>query len=339
DAGGAVMVPLPLDLVALRSQPATVPYLLRHMVPAVRKVVRSGTSSGVLTARLSGLGPEERERLLLEVVREQVAGVLGHATANAIEADRAFKELGFDSLTSVELRNRLNVATGLRLPATLVFDYPSARAVSAYLDGELSESGAESAGGVVVRQAIADDDPIVIVGMACRYPGGAESPEGLWDVVAEGRDAVSSFPEDRGWDTGRLYDPEPGTPGKSYTRMGGFLHDAARFDADFFGISPREAYEMDPQQRLLLEVSWEAIERAGIVPSTLAGSRTSVYAGVMYHDYAAGANEGSLVSGRIAYTLGLEGSAVTVDTACSSSLVALHSAVQSLRSGDCDLAL
>ncbi|WUQ40140.1 type I polyketide synthase [Streptomyces sp. NBC_00234] len=338
--GGAVMVPLPLDLVALRSQPATVPHLLRHMVPAARKVVRSGASSGALTARLSGLSAEERERLLLDVVREQVAGVLGHATANAVEADRAFKELGFDSLTSVELRNRLNAATGLRLPATLVFDYPSARAVASYLDAELSESGAAQAGGdVVVRQVIADDDPIVIVGMACRYPGGAESPEGLWDVVAEGRDAVSSFPEDRGWDTGRLYDPEPGTPGKSYTRMGGFLHDAARFDADFFGISPREAYEMDPQQRLLLEVSWEAIERAGIVPSTLAGSRTSVYAGVMYHDYAAGANEGSLVSGRIAYTLGLEGSAVTVDTACSSSLVALHSAVQSLRSGDCDLAL
>ncbi|MEU1827544.1 SDR family NAD(P)-dependent oxidoreductase, partial [Streptomyces abikoensis] len=339
-SGGAVMVPLPLDLVALRSQPATVPHLLRHMVPAARKVVRSGASSGALTARLSGLGAEERERLLLDVVREQVAGVLGHATANAVEADRAFKELGFDSLTSVELRNRLNAATGLRLPATLVFDYPSARAVASHLDAELSESGAaQAAGNVVVRQAIADDDPIVIVGMACRYPGGAESPEGLWDVVAEGRDAVSSFPEDRGWDTGRLYDPEPGTPGKSYTRMGGFLHDAARFDADFFGISPREAYEMDPQQRLLLEVSWEAIERAGIVPSTLAGSRTSVYAGVMYHDYAAGANEGSLVSGRIAYTLGLEGSAVTVDTACSSSLVALHSAVQSLRSGDCDLAL
>ncbi|MFI7367820.1 SDR family NAD(P)-dependent oxidoreductase [Streptomyces sp. NPDC050149] len=338
--GGAVVVPLPLDMVALRSRPATVPHLLRHMVPTARKVVRSGASSGALTARLSGLGAEERERVLLNVVREQVAGVLGHATAHAIEADRAFKELGFDSLTSVELRNRLNAATGLRLPATLVFDYPSARAVASYLDAELSDSGtAQVAGGVVVRQAIADDDPIVIVGMACRYPGGAESPEGLWDVVAEGRDAVSPFPEDRGWDTGRLYDPEPGTPGKSYTRMGGFLHDAARFDADFFGISPREAYEMDPQQRLLLEVSWEAIERAGIVPSTLAGSRTSVYAGVMYHDYAAGANEGSLVSGRIAYTLGLEGSAVTVDTACSSSLVALHSAVQSLRSGDCDLAL
>ncbi|MGW1819831.1 SDR family NAD(P)-dependent oxidoreductase [Streptomyces sp. NPDC002125] len=306
----------------------------------MRKVARSGASSGALRARLSGLGTEERERLLLEVVREQVAGVLGHATAHAIEADRAFKELGFDSLTSVELRNRLNASAGLRLPATLVFDYPSARAVASYLDAELSESGAsQAAGDVVVRQAIADDDPIVIVGMACRYPGGAESPEGLWDLVAEGRDAVSPFPTDRGWDTGRLYDPEPGTPGKSYTRMGGFLHDAARFDADFFGISPREAYEMDPQQRLLLEVSWEAIERAGIVPSTLAGSRTNVYAGVMYHDYSAGANEGSLVSGRIAYTLGLEGSAVTVDTACSSSLVALHSAVQSLRSGDCDLAL
>ncbi|WP_374121250.1 SDR family NAD(P)-dependent oxidoreductase [Streptomyces sp. RS2] len=335
------MVPLPLNMAALRAQPATVPHLLRHLVPALRKLARAGDSTVGLAARLAGVGEEERERLLLEVVREQVAGVLGHAGAEAVEADRAFKELGFDSLTSVELRNQLNAVTGLRLPATLVFDHPSARAVAVFLSAELGgDDTSRSSGAVAVRgRQPLEDDPIVIVGMACRYPGAVQSPEDLWQLVAEGRDAVSAFPEDRGWDTGRLYDPEPGKPGKSYTRMGGFLHEAAEFDPGFFGISPREAYEMDPQQRLLLEVSWEAIERAGIDPAALKGSSTGVFTGVMYHDYVAGANEGSLVSGRIAYTLGLEGSAVTVDTACSSSLVALHSAMQSLRSGDCDLAL
>nr|WQM80008.1 type I polyketide synthase [Streptomyces sp.] len=184
-----------------------------------------------------------------------------------------------------------------------------------------------------------DREPIAIVGMACRYPGGVDSPEGLWRLVDEGVDAISEFPADRGWGVEDIYDPEPGKPGKTAAREGGFLHDAGEFDARLFGISPREATETDPQQRLLLEVSWEVLERAGIDPLSLKGSPTGVFAGVMYHDYARGSNGGSIVSGRVSYTLGLEGPAVTLDTACSSSLVAMHMAMQALRSGECTLAL
>ncbi|WP_425314862.1 type I polyketide synthase [Streptomyces agglomeratus] len=182
-------------------------------------------------------------------------------------------------------------------------------------------------------------EPIAIVGMSCRYPGGVESPEDLWQLVVNGVDAVSRFPVDRGWDAERLFDPESQRPNTTYVREGGFLHDAADFDPALFGISPNEALIMDPQQRLLLETAWEAIERAGIDPASLKGSTTGVFAGMMYHDYAANANTGSIASGRVSYALGLEGPSVTMDTACSSSLVALNSAIQALRSGDCSLAL
>ncbi|MFE0201493.1 beta-ketoacyl synthase N-terminal-like domain-containing protein, partial [[Kitasatospora] papulosa] len=194
-----------------------------------------------------------------------------------------------------------------------------------------------------LREAEArNHEPIAIVAMSCRFPGGVGSPEELWELVDSGRDAISLFPERRGWDTEALYDPEPATPGKTYSREGGFLHDAGEFDADFFKMSPKDARETDPQQRLLLETAWEALERAGIDPTSLKKSKTGVFAGVVYHDYLVGGGTGSLASvasGRIAYVLGLEGPAVTVDTACSSSLVALHLAIQSLRSGECTLAL
>ncbi|NLU81144.1 polyketide synthase, partial [Micromonospora sp. HNM0581] len=186
---------------------------------------------------------------------------------------------------------------------------------------------------------VRDQEPIAIVGMGCRYPGGVRSPEDLWQLVLDGTDAISDFPTDRGWDVYGVYDPEPGKPGKSYTRHGGFLHDAADFDPGFFGMSPREAVETDPQQRLVLEASWEAFEHGGIDPVGLKGTATGVFVGVMHHDYVDSMTSGSLVSGRVAYNLGLEGPAITVDTACSSSSVAVHLACQSLRKEECGLAL
>ncbi|WSE26433.1 type I polyketide synthase [Amycolatopsis rhabdoformis] len=182
-------------------------------------------------------------------------------------------------------------------------------------------------------------EPIAIIGMGCRYPGGVTTPGELWQLVAGGVDAIGEFPADRGWDTAALFDPTGARPGTTYSNEGGFLHGAADFEPEFFGISPREALTLDPQQRVLLETAWEAVERAGIVPATLRGSSTGVFTGVMYHDYGAGSSDGSLISGRVSYTLGLEGPSVSVDTACSSSLVAMHLAAQALRRGECSLAL
>ncbi|MGW6293897.1 type I polyketide synthase, partial [Streptomyces sp. NPDC055058] len=319
--------------------------------PTRRRAATRTQPSGTLLEHLATRPAAERERTLLATVRERVAAVLGHDGTDEVEPARPFTDLGLTSLTAVELRNALSAALGVTLPATLVFDHPTPAALARHLADDLFNE-ADAAAPVAVRRAV-DDDPIAVVGMACRYPGGIADPEDLWNLVRAGADGISPLPTDRNWNPERLYHPDPDHPGTVYTREGGFLHDAGSFDPAFFSISPREALAMDPQQRLLLEVSWEALERAGVDPVSARGSATGVFAGVTYQDYVTilaasddnfegyvgTGNSPSVLSGRISYALGLEGPAVSVDTACSSSLVALHLAAQSLRQGECELAL
>ncbi|MET9750726.1 SDR family NAD(P)-dependent oxidoreductase, partial [Streptomyces ardesiacus] len=340
--GRALVMPADLNERALPRTP---------LLAALRRdtaTSRQRTEGAVRTWRLPG---RSRERFVLDTVLDHIAQVLGHTDRAQIEPGRPFTHLGFDSLSAVELRNRLARTTGLSLPVTLTFDHPTPEVLARFLLTEAT--GAEEPEPATITTTTGTtDEPIAIVGMACRYPGGVGSPEELWRLVAEGRDGVSAFPLDRNWPED-LYDPDPDAVGHTYAREGGFLHGAGQFDADLFGISPREALAMDPQQRLLLETAWETFERAGLDPSSLQGSRTGVFAGVMYHDYAASSASvseevegylatgvsGSVLSGRLSYVFGLEGPAVSVDTACSSSLVAIHLAAQALRGGECSLAL
>ncbi|BBX96742.1 polyketide synthase [Mycobacterium lacus] len=347
------LAPARIDLAALRAHAVAVPPMFADLVnaPARRRVddsLAAAKSKSALAHRLHGLPEAEQHAVLLDLVRSHIATVLGNTTPEAIDPDKAFQELGFDSLTAVEMRNRLKAATGLALSPTLIFDYPTPNGLAKYIRAEIA--GVPQEIKPVPAARTTGDDPIAIVGMACRYPGGVNSPDDLWDMLVQGRDVLSEFPADRGWDLAGLYNPDPDAAGACYTRTGGFVDRVADFDPAFFGIGPSEALAMDPQQRMLLELSWEALERAGIEPGGLRGSATGVFAGVMtqgYGMFAAEPVEGfrltgqlsSVASGRVSYVLGLEGPAVSVDTACSSSLVALHMAVGSLRSGECDLAL
>lgn len=300
-------------------------------------------------ADIADLHVDAQRLRLVDLVRRHTAAVLG-VDIGEVDPQLSFRDAGLDSPRAVELRASLNDATGLDLPAAVAYACPTPADLAERIRRELT--GATET--VSARRVVTEpDEPVAIVGMACRFPGGVESPEDLWRLVIDEVDAIGDFPTDRGWNLDELYDPTGERRGASYVNKGAFLHDAAEFDAEFFGISPREALTMDPQQRLTLETAWEALERAGIDPTTLKGTDTGVFIGASAQEYGSRldqAPEGlegqmltgttnSVVSGRVAYTLGLEGPALTVDTACSASLVSLHLAMQGLRQGDCSLAI
>ncbi|MBX9399318.1 SDR family NAD(P)-dependent oxidoreductase [Streptomyces sp. TRM72054] len=345
--GAPHLVAWSLDLPRLCETDAARAALWRSLFPAP---YTGPASADGLAERLARLPEPERAERVLSLVRDEVSRALGLRSAGSVHPDQPLRDLGMDSVTAVELRNRLGTRLGTRLPATLLFDHPTAERLADHLLAHTLGRAPRKHTSQHPTAAPATDEPIAIVAIACRLPGGVTDPDGLWRLVADGRDAVGPFPADR-WDVESLYDPDPDAHGKSYAREGGFLDDIASFDAGFFGITPKEAAAMDPQQRLLLETAWEALERAGIVPARLAGTTTGVYVGMFGSDYLAGARldqlDGyvgtgsalSVASGRLAYVLGLNGPAMTVDTACSSSLVATHLAAQALRAGECDLAL
>ncbi|OZD73415.1 hypothetical protein CH263_02440 [Rhodococcus sp. 06-1059B-a] len=334
----AAVVAADFDLAGMRSRGERPDPAFRSLVTVRRtSAAAQVVDENAWRSELSAADPAQRERMVTDLVRGRIATILGHRSVDGVPADRPFKELGFDSLAAVELRNALSAVTGLRLPATLVFDHPTPVVLARKLIGDLGDTVTSTP--QKRAPAVSSDEPVAIIGMACRYPGGVESPDDLWDLVASGRDVVGGFPDDRGWDLDRLYDPTLDRPGTSYSRQGSFLDGAGDFDADLFGIDPLEANSLDPQVRQLLETSRTALEHAAIDPTSLAGTDTGTYVGLMYHDYAGAYGTGSVVSGRVAYELGLEGPTMTVDTACSSSLVALHLAAQALRAGECGVAL
>jgi acyl transferase domain-containing protein/acyl carrier protein len=358
------LAPLPLDIPRLERAArdgVVLSPMLRGLVrsasvPSPAMVDREGVQVPALRARLARIAPSARAGAAVDIVRAEVAIVLRLPKASDVPADRAIKELGLDSLTALELRNRLTMRTGLKLPATLLFDHPSPEAIGRFLLKEVGLGGADK--GASVGQAMEQssavphvlDEPIAIVSMACRAPGGIDSPEALWEMLREGRDAIGPVPEQRGWDLGEVFGPDVTTLEKVARAGGGFLQNGDEFDAEFFGITPREARFLDPQHGLLLECAWEALERASISPARIEGSPTGVFVGLIGGMAAAPRAESaegylmtgtalSTASGRISYALGLRGAAITVDTACSSSAVAIHLACNALRMRECDLAL
>ncbi|KAK4495334.1 hypothetical protein PRZ48_013665 [Zasmidium cellare] len=297
-----------------------------------------------------------------ETIKNMIIAEFRHARGLSettyIDPTTQFGDLGMNSLVGIVIRDRLMSMTGLTLPITLLFDHSTPRKLAERVYGLLSGEQSTPLSTPLSAppssaQLFCADDPIAIISIACRYPGGIASPEDLWRVVEEGIDVTSDFPTDRGWDLETFYNPDPEVPGSTTTRRGGFLHDVAEFDAGLFGMSPREALTTDPQQRLLLETTWTLLERAGLPPLSLRGSDTGVYVGVMYNDYASRftnvkhEHEGqlglgsapSMAAGRVSHFFDFHGPSLAVDTACSSSLVAIDQAVKSLRTGECSLAI
>ncbi|AKT41310.1 type I polyketide synthase [Chondromyces crocatus] len=348
---------LPFDWERLRaSLPGAALPLLEglacHEVAETAAPTLERARAGELVRKLEAAPAAERMEVVLAFVRGQAAEVLGFDGSHPLPLHRGMFELGFDSLMAVELKNRLQAAVGDALPLsnTVVFDHPTLHALAEFLAGRVIKGEAV----IASRIQAASDDPIAIVGVGCRFPGGADGPDAFWQVLRDGLDAIVEVPKER-WDIAAFHDPDPEAPGKMVSRSGGFLRDIDQFDADFFGIAPREATFMDPQQRLLLEVTWEALENAGIAPGELAGSRTGVFVGISGTDYAqlqlqqgdprrinayfATGGALSAAAGRLAYVLGLRGPAMAIDTACSSSLVAVHLACRSLHAGESSVAI
>lgn len=324
---------------------------LERELPSAATAATGPAGRSPLVERLSAAPVQQRRRLMIDFLRGAVAEVT-RVDAGEIREDAGFFDIGMDSLMAVELRQRIEQALGKQIPATLAMDHPRLSDAADYLLGDILGFDDPAARPAQVTVTARSDEPIAVVAVSCRFPG-APNPEAFWDVLAGGVDAIREVPEDR-FDIDEFYDPDPDTPGKTYTRFGGFLDGIDEFDPEFFGISPREAVWIEPQQRLMLETVWEGLERAGYSPHALRGSRTGVFVGVAANEYAhllsaesidkiephfITGNALNAISGRVAFALGFEGPAVAVDTACSSALVAVHQACQALHSGDCDLAL
>ena len=311
-----------------------------------------------LRQRLEVVTETQRKELLQQALQEEVARVLGLPTTNKPDPEIGFFELGMDSLMAVELQNRLSKLLGVNLPSTLTFDFPNIERLTNYITKEVLHLSSGNTAHTQSPQKRSEwNEPIAIIGMSCRFPGGASNPEKFWQLLQGGISAREEIPAQR-WDIEAYYDPDPDAPGKILTRYGNFIEAVDQFDPSFFGVSPREAVAIDPQHRLLLEVSWEALEQAGQVLERRDEAGVGVFVGNDGHDYeqllqqhlqqspesplanyAGTGNALSSAAGRLAYTFGFTGPTVTIDTACSSSLVAIHQASNSLRLGECQMAL